>query len=167
MVYNNGFPVGYPQPVGYSQPTGYSQQYYQQPYYAQQMAQAQQTPQMQQMPQPQPQVQQVQTGRILVQGEEGAKNYLVAPNCSVDLWDSDAQVIYAKSADASGMPNTKIIDYQYRDTEQKAVPVKTDDNYATKEDIDNLRNELKQMKSRLDNLSNNKKDRKDYNKNEQ
>lgn len=41
---------------------------------------------------------------IWVQGEAGAKSYLVAPNTTVLLMDSEAQKFYLKSSDTSGMP---------------------------------------------------------------
>lgn len=44
------------------------------------------------------------SGLIWVQGEAGAKSYLVAPGTTVMLMDSENQVFYLKSADASGMP---------------------------------------------------------------
>ena len=55
------------------------------------------------------------TGIIWVQGEAGAKSYLVAPNTTVQLWDSESQTIYLKSADATGMPSIKTLDYTIRD----------------------------------------------------
>ena len=45
---------------------------------------------------------------IWVNGEVGAKSYLVAPNTTVVLWDSESQTIYLKSADAAGMPSIKV-----------------------------------------------------------
>ena len=47
----------------------------------------------------QQQAQQAQNGVIWVQGEAAAKSYLVAPGCTVQLWDSEKKVIYLKSAD--------------------------------------------------------------------
>lgn len=87
MAYNNGFPVNYPM------------------YY---------NPVQQPIPQPQAQAQQQNT-ITWVQGEAGAKSYLVAPNTTVQLWDSESQTIYLKSADASGMPSMKVLDYTIRD----------------------------------------------------
>lgn len=55
------------------------------------------------------------TGIIWVSGEVGARGYPVAPNTTIQLWDSDENVIYIKSADASGMPSMKILDYTIRD----------------------------------------------------
>ena len=105
MAYNNGFPATYPQ--------FYPQ--YQQPQYQQQA----------QVPQPQPQPNAPQQSNIIwVQGDAGAKSYLVAPNTTVQLWDSERQTIYLKSADASGMPTMKTLDYTIREPAQpQSVPV--------------------------------------------
>lgn len=63
-------------------------------------------------------------GIIWVQGEAGAKSYLVAPNTTVQLWDSESQTIYLKSADASGMPTMKVLDYTIRDAQpQQTTPI--------------------------------------------
>lgn len=72
--------------------------------------------QMQAPVQPQPQPQQNGgAGLIWVQGEAGAKSYLVAPGHTLMLMDSEAQVFYIKSADASGMPlPLRIFDYSER-----------------------------------------------------
>lgn len=43
-------------------------------------------------------------GLIWVQGETGAKSYMLAPNTTVLLMDSEAQRFYIKATDASGMP---------------------------------------------------------------
>lgn len=83
------------------------------------------------------------TGIIWVQGEAGAKSYLVAPNTTVPLWDSETQTIYLKSADASGMPSMKVIDYTIRDV----PPVKQAQGvaYVTKDEFDKLRAEVQKM----------------------
>lgn len=119
--YNGGFPVTY-----------------QNPYY-QQMAQ----------PQIPAQSQTMNSGIIWVQGEAGAKSYLVAPNTTVQLWDSEKQVIYLKSADASGMPSMKILDYKLRESAQNPTlpenPISNLD-YVTKAEFEALRGELEQIK---------------------
>ena len=74
-----------------------------------------------------------QTGPIWVQGEAAAKSYLVAPGCTVPLWDSEDKVIYLKSADVSGMPSMKVLDYQIRGDEPANKP-----EYATKADLEAL-----------------------------
>ncbi len=52
---------------------------------------------------------------IWVQGEAGAKSYLVAPNTTLMLLDSENPVFYIKRTDASGMPfPLRIFDYKER-----------------------------------------------------
>ena len=94
--------------------------------------------QVQQAPQNQ------QTGLIWVQGEAAAKSYMVAPGNTVQLWDSEEKVIYLKSADASGMPSMKILDYTIRGEEKK----KPEPVYATKEDLDALAEKVKELTRR-------------------
>lgn len=106
--------------------------------------------------QPQPQAS-PQTNIIWVSGEAGAKSYLVAPNTTVQLWDSERQSIYLKSADASGMPSIKILDYTIRNAQDPIPPVAQDPvGFATKEEVESLAEELATMKRRLDGLSNRK-----------
>ena len=99
----------------------------------------------------QPTIQQPNNGVIWVQGEAGAKSYLVAPNNTVQLWDSESQTIYLKSADASGMPTMKVLDYTIRENAPMASPVASapSPQYATKEDLDALRGQIEGLKMRL------------------
>lgn len=89
---------------------------------------------------------QQQTGIIWVQGESGAKGYLVAPNTTVQLWDSEAQVIYLKTADASGMPSIKTLDYTIRDTAPKPPEPPA---WATREDLQALRKDFEELREAL------------------
>ena len=124
MAYNP-FPVGY-------QPTQF--------YY----------PQQQQTQQPQPQPAQQSNGIIWVQGEAGAKSYLVAPNTTVQLWDSESDVIYLKSADASGMPSMKVIDYKVRNSaSEQSHSVSQQVSYATKDDVNMLQSEIDKLRSEM------------------
>ena len=60
-------------------------------------------------------------GIIWVQGEEGAKAYMVAAGNSLMLMDSEASTFYLKSTDASGMPQPlRIFDYVERAATPKA-----------------------------------------------
>ena len=108
MAYNNYFPIGY-----------------QQPYFQQnvpQMAQPVQQPQQNQ-------------GVVWVQGIEGAKAHPVAAGQAVLLMDSDADCLYLKSADMSGMPSLRIFDYKER-TGAPTTPKNADlSEFLTKEDI--------------------------------
>lgn len=126
MAYNNGFPMTYPQM--YTQPT------YQ--------------PQMTQMTQ----MQQNQSsgGIIWIQGESAAKSYLVAPNTTVVLFDSESQTIYLKSADATGLPSMRVLEYTIRDQKtREGVFGQPTGDFATKQEIDALRAEMEQIKARL------------------
>jgi hypothetical protein len=74
------------------------------------------------MPSQPMQVQQPNNGLIWVQGESGAKSYLVAPNATVMLMDSEGERFYLKSADASGMPlPLRIFDYKERSATPQQV----------------------------------------------
>ena len=85
------------------------------------------------------------TGIIWVQGESGAKSYLVAPNTTVPLWDSEEKVIYLKSADASGMPSMKIIDYTIRN-DGTLLPKETEKNdFVTHDEFEKFKSEIEKM----------------------
>ena len=123
MAYNNYFPMGY-------------QQYY-----------PQQTNMMQQQNSQAPQ----QNNSIIwVQGEAGAKSYLVAPNSTVTLWDTESETIYIKSADASGMPNMKVLDYKIRGNAVETANIPMQNGFATKDDLNALRDELTALKARIE-----------------
>lgn len=129
----------YPYPA--YQPTSY----YPQPVPDQlaQLRQQQMQPMVQQQPQMQPQVPQQETGGIIwVQGEAGAKAYLVAAGNTVQLWDSENPVIYLKSADMSGMPSMRILDYTERGGAQSprmALNPQIDlTQFVTKEELEDI-----------------------------
>lgn len=91
--------------------------FYQPNYYGNQ-AQNRQYPQQYQQPISQPQ--QSGNGLIWVQGEAGAKSYLVAPGNTVMLMDSESERFYIKSADASGMPLPLRV-FAYQELTQQGV----------------------------------------------
>ena len=105
-----------------------------------------------QQPQYYPQVQQQNYQSVnnspltWVQGEAGAKSYLVAPNTTVPLWDSEAQVIYLKSADSAGIPSIKVLDYTIRNEQPHS------ESYVTKDVFDTLRKDIDDLKARIDGL---------------
>ena len=98
-------------------------------------------------------------GIIWVSGEAGAKAYMVAPNTTIQLWDSESQTIYLKSADASGMPSMKILDYTIRDSlknSPNAAPAFADDKlstFATKDEIRAVSEQITALRDRVDNLA--------------
>lgn len=123
MAFNNGFPINY------------------QPAYMQQPQQF-----VPQMPTPQPQPQSQSNGIIWVQGEAGAKSFMVAPNTTVQLWDSEDQVIYLKSADASGMPTMKVLDYTIRQAgSQQNAPALMQSDFVTRDELSAFEEKIKKM----------------------
>lgn len=94
-MYNNGFPQGY--------------SYYQNQAPPMQLVQAQ-------MPPAQNNIN--DNGIVWVQGEAGARAYLVPAGHSAMLMDSEKSVFYIKTTDVSGMPNAlRIFDYKERDNQ--------------------------------------------------
>ena len=95
-------------------------------------------------PTTQPMAQQANNGLTWVQGEAGAKSYIVAPGNTVMLMDSEGERFYLKSADASGMPMPlRIFEYKERtETPSQAfsAPVAAQnvnfDNFVTREEFE-------------------------------
>lgn len=83
-------------------------------------------------------------GLIWVNGEVGAKSYLVAPGNTVMLMDAENSTFYLKSADASGMPMPlRIFDYKERQnattSDFKAPTIdfpELDSKYITREEFE-------------------------------
>ena len=84
------------------------------PYYGQQPFQYQdQLNQLRNAPMAMPTYQQPRQDTTLnwVQGEAGAKSWIVTPGATVLLMDSEAQRFYLKSADVNGVPAMRIFEY--------------------------------------------------------
>ena len=83
-------------------------------------------------------------GLIWVNGEVGAKSYLVAPGNTVMLMDAENSTFYLKSADASGMPMPlRIFDYKERSAmpfQPASAPTSGElvnfDNFVTREEFE-------------------------------
>ena len=92
-------------------------------------------------------VQQNNNGIIWIQGEQAAKSYMVAPNNTVLLMDSESQRFYLKSTDVSGMPlPLRVFEYAEitqngtnKPQEEKAVDYSS---FATKAEFDAFRDEI-------------------------
>lgn len=131
MAYTNGFPATY-------QPMYYQPQY--QPVVQQPQAPAQNI--------------------IWVQGEAAARSYLMAPNTTLPLWDSETNTIFLKTTDAAGMPSMKVLDYTIRDTAPANAPVaasaapgNNSPAYATKADVDALAGQLQALRAEMDSMN--------------
>ena len=98
--------------------------------------------------------QQMNSNLIWVQGEAGAKSYLVAPNTTVPLWDSEAQKIYLKSADVSGMPSIKTLEYTIVGNPAPPAAVSAQEApYATKDSVEALQSEIDGLKAEIERLT--------------
>lgn len=115
---------------------------WQNPYYAQpmpdnlaQLRQQQMPPMM--APQP-PQNPVAQSGVQWVSGEQEARNWMIAPNAAVALWDSSAPTVYLKQADASGKPSLTIYDLVERAETPRTAPTADPVKFVTREEFDAL-----------------------------
>lgn len=130
----------------YYQPMGYQPMY--QPQYQQ----------MQGNPSPQIQPQMPQASIIWVDGYNEAAMYPVAPNAAVQLWDKSAAVVYLKKADATGRPMMQTFDLVERKEQPKAATAEQDSVYATKtdlravsDDVEVLREGLREIRLKIEN----------------
>lgn len=116
-------------------------------------------------PQAQPmETQKINNGFIWVQGEAGAKAYLVAPNVRIPLWDSEDMFVYIKEADNTGKMSTK----KYRLVEEtdavnpnsfeNAPKTPTEhickcvDKFILKEDLNAVQGEIQEIMCRLSDI---------------
>lgn len=125
---------------------------WQNPYYAQpmpdnlaQLRQQQMPPMM--APQP-PQNPMAQSGVQWVSGEQEARNWMIAPNAAVALWDSSAPTVYLKKADASGKPSLTIYDLVERAETPRTAPTADPVKFVTREEFDALAAVVDGMKSK-------------------
>lgn len=91
-----------------------------------------------------------QSALIWVQGLNAAKSYPVAPNTSVPLFDSEANVVYIKSADASGMPSIKILDYNVRDNAPKTAEIQPQADFVTHNELADMQKEIDALKAKFE-----------------
>ena len=110
---------------------------YNAPYGGQQMQQQMYQPQMQQPPQA---PQQASSGFVWVDNIQEAANYIVAPNCAVQLWDRNSPCVYLKTADAAGKPTMQIFDLVERKQQPTAqTQTATTADYVTRAEFAELR----------------------------
>lgn len=103
--------------------------------------------------------QQVNQGLLWVSGEVGAKSYLVAPNSTVLLMDSDSSRFYLKSADNAGMPSLRI--FEYSEVSQNAPQALNshekdlDSKYVTRDEYEGLKRQYESIMERLNSMVSN------------
>ena len=115
--------------------------------------------QYQQMPmQPVQQPIQSNGGLIWVDNEEQAKNYLVAPNNVIPMFDKSSSAMYIKSADGAGMPTFKKyklidVDEETPKNAPKTHECTCGDKFATKEQINVLKAKLDDLTAKYEELA--------------
>lgn len=162
MAYNNYYGNPYYQQPNYYNNNGATPDMLNQMkgQYQPQMVQ-QPMPQTQPMPAQMPlQNQPTNTNDIIwVQGEAGAKAYLVAPNNTVTLWDSESPTIYLKTADANGVPSMRVLDFTERTPNAPKSPEKHDcqcgNKFILKEELNAVQGEIQEIMCRLSDLEDN------------
>lgn len=109
-----------------------------------------------QMPQFTQQVQppQANQGLLWVQGETGAKSYLMAPNTTVLLMDSEGSRFYLKSTDNAGMPSLRTFEYtevvHNAPQAPQTAPEDLDSKYVTRQEYDALQAKYTEIMDKLD-----------------
>jgi hypothetical protein len=129
-------------------PPGYYPQYYPNttPY-------ADQLTQLKAQPMYQPAQQ--NTGNLLwVQGEAGAKSYLIAPGNTLVLMDSEAERFYIKSVEPNGIPQTRTFEYREITNAPAAQPTPTAQpvDHVTHDELNRLREEFRSEMQRITEL---------------
>lgn len=92
-----------------------------------------------------------------VQGEAGAKSFIVANGQSVWLMDSENPVFYLKSTDPSGIPlPLRIFDFSERTSQNPPVVHENDllENYVTRQDLQEFENRISQLLKQKGNTEN-------------
>ena len=89
------------------------------------------------------------TGLNWVQGEAGAKSWLVNPGATVLLMDSENQRFYLKSADMNGVPAMRTFEYSEIGASKPQEAMQTV-NFVSVEEFNGLRDEVLK---RLEDLS--------------
>lgn len=132
-------------------------QQYMNPYQYQQQMQPSQPVQAVQPTQIAQQPQAINQGLLWVQGEAGAKSYMVAPNTTVLLMDSEGTRFYLKSTDNAGMPNLRTFEYteivQNTPQSPQIAQADLDNKYVTRAEYDGLKRQYEEILDRLDNIS--------------
>lgn len=100
-----------------------------------------------------PQMNTQNNGLNWVQGENGAKSWLIGKGETALLMDSENDVFYIKSTDMSGMPlPLRVFDYKERTTTQKAQESSlcvTNDNFITRTEFDELRAKYDELEKQI------------------
>lgn len=85
-----------------------------------------------------------------VQGEAAAKAWNVPPGGSAVLWDTEAPLIYIKSADQTGMPQMRVLQWSEYHPVQQSAPA---GEYAPMEAVRTLEDKISALAARIDTIT--------------
>lgn len=88
-------------------------------------------------------------------GLDGAKNYPVTPGYTAFLLDEENKKFFIKSIGANGVPNIREFDYEEKNTQMQASSGDDSSKYATKEDIEYLKKEIRKLHEKRNNYKHN------------
>lgn len=93
-------------------------------------------------------------GVLWVQGDAGAKAYMMAPNTTVFLMDSEAQRFYLKTTDNSGVPTLRTFEYS-EVLINASQPLQRDfddldSKYVTRAEYEGIQSKFKEIMSKLE-----------------
>lgn len=152
--YRNGYGYGYGYGSNYYSPYGsfgygnFPQQQYNSQMQTQQQMNPQNAPQQAcyQNPNPNP----IPMGMAYVNGVEGAKAFILSPNTSILLMDSDNPMFYIKTANYQGQSSMETYAFKKVELQQGTNQV-VDNEPNYKAEIDQIRSELEELKRGLKN----------------
>lgn len=88
-------------------------------------------------------------------GLDGAKNYPVTPGYIAFLLDEENKKFFIKSIGVNGVPNIREFDYEEKNTQMQASSGDDSSKYATKEDIEYLKKEIRKLHEKRNNYRRN------------
>ena len=92
------------------------------------------------MPYTMPMQRQDPSGLNWVQGEAGAKSWIVTPGATVLLMDSETQRFYLKTADQNGIPNMRT--FEYSEVGMKPQEAEINDGFVTVDVFNRFKEEV-------------------------
>lgn len=95
-------------------------------------------------------VQQPINGLTRVTGMDGAKAYQMPPNSVVALFDGNDDIFYIKTSDGAGFSTIKQFRFFPLEDQVQQPQISTTD-FATKQELQNLQQEIEQVKEMLSN----------------
>ena len=102
-----------------------------------------------------------QQGLLWVSGEVGAKSWVVSPNTTVLLMDSESNHFFIKSSDNAGMPTIKTYEYKEIVKTNELDKPQNVENQNINVEIENIKSQLAELTQKYEALTQKPKARKE------